>query len=132
MGRSIVVVEDESILRRLIARNLEARGHTVRQAGTAAEGVGVLLRRPPDLLLLDINLPDGSGWDVLREMERHGIEVPTVVMSASRISPSLLDEFRPLACLPKPFALDSLLELVRGDFLPVARRTAALCPRQRV
>ncbi len=132
MGRSVLVVEDEPLLRRLIVRNLEARGHTVRQAGTTAEAADALLAQPTDLLLLDINLPDGSGWDVLRELGRHGIELPTIVMSASRVTPSLLQEFRPVACLPKPFALDALLELVQGESWPVAGGARVVRPRQRV
>ncbi len=132
MRRSIVVVEDDPTLRRLIVRNLEARGHTVREAWSVTEGMATFLGQPADLLLLDINLTDGSGWDLLRELRQHGIEVPTVVMSASRISRSLLEEFRPMACLPKPFALDTLLELVRGASRPVVGRAGGLCPRQRV
>jgi DNA-binding response OmpR family regulator len=68
----------------------------------------------PDLLLLDINLPDQTGWDVLRELKRHGKEVPTIVVSAVRVSQSRLNEFHPLAYLPKPFPIEALLRLVLG------------------
>ena len=69
----------------------------------------------PDLLLLDINLPDRTGWEVLRELKRRGRKVPTIVLSAVRVSQSRMDEFRPLAFLPKLFPIDALLRLVLGE-----------------
>jgi DNA-binding response OmpR family regulator len=110
--RHILLVEDEARLRQVIARNLVARGHVVRAVPTATEAVAAILAEQPDLLLLDLNLPDRSGWDVLREVRALGIEVPTVIVSAVRATPSRLAEFRPLAYLPKPFPLEALLRLV--------------------
>jgi CheY-like chemotaxis protein len=112
--RRVLIVEDEAMLRRVIARNLASRGYLVREAGTAAEALGAVVAECPDLLLLDINLPDRSGWDVLREIQARGLAVPTVVVSAVRASPGRLAEFRPLAYLPKPFPLDALLRLVEA------------------
>jgi DNA-binding response OmpR family regulator len=111
---NILIVEDEATFRRIIAHNLKVRGHQIREAETAAEALSQLVQEEPDLLLLDINLPDQSGWDVLRELRRRGMDVPTIVVSAVRVSPNRLAEFRPLAYLPKPFPLDALLRLV-GD-----------------
>ena len=119
MYHDVLVVEDEPTLRRIIARNLAGRGHYVREAGTAAEAVTALLAAPPDLLLLDLNLPDCTGWDVLRKLRAHGLTVPTVVISAVRVSQQRLAEFRPLAYLPKPFPLEALLRVVAGG-QPVA------------
>jgi DNA-binding response OmpR family regulator len=64
--------------------------------------------------LLHINLPDQTGWEVLRELKRRGSAVPTIIISAVRVNQSRLDEFHPLAYLPKPFPLDALLRLVLG------------------
>jgi DNA-binding response OmpR family regulator len=108
----VLVVEDEATLRRVVVRNLTARGLAVREAETAAEALRAVADERPDLLLLDLNLPDRSGWDVLRELRRQGIELPTIVVSAVRCGPERLGEFRPLAYLPKPFPLDALLRLV--------------------
>jgi DNA-binding response OmpR family regulator len=109
---TILVVEDEATLRQVITRNLEARGHAVLGAETAGEALSRLSTAKPDLMLLDINLPDRSGWDVLRELREQGTQVPTVIVSAVRVSPARLDEFRPVGYLPKPFPLDALLRLV--------------------
>jgi len=115
MYHKVVLVEDAEALRRVIALNLARQGHRVREAGTAAEAIAEVLDDRPDLLLLDINLPDRSGWDVLRELRTLGIEVPTIVISSVRVGPTRLAEFRPLAYLPKPFPLESLLRLAAGD-----------------
>src|SRR5690242_10949653 len=114
MYRRILVIEDEAILRRVIVRNLTSRGLTAYEAGSAAEGVAVALAERPDLVLLDINLPDRTGWDVLRELRERGVALPTVIVSAVRVSQGRLEEFRPLAYLPKPFPLEALLRIVDG------------------
>ncbi len=115
MYRNIVVVEDAAALRHVIALNLNRLGCRVREATSAAEGVAELRQEQPDLLLLDIFLPDRSGWDVLRELRQSGIEVPTIILSAARVTQSRMAEFHPLAYLPKPFPLDALLRLVDGS-----------------
>ncbi|MBV9357536.1 MAG: response regulator [Chloroflexi bacterium] len=117
----VLIVEDEALLRRIVARNLASRGLEVRETDSAEAAVRAIADERPDLLLLDINLPDRTGWDVLRELNRQASGVPTIVMSAVRARPSRLDEFRPLAYLPKPFPLESLLRLVLE---PAAEPTA--------
>jgi DNA-binding response OmpR family regulator len=108
----ILVVEDDSTLRSVIVRNLEVRGHVVLEAETATEAAVQATNEDPDLILLDINLPDMSGWNVLRELRQAGKEIPTIVISAVRVMPDRLAEFKPLAYLPKPFPLDALLRVV--------------------
>jgi DNA-binding response OmpR family regulator len=110
--RRVLIVEDEATLRRIVARNLTGRGLAVREADTAEAAVGAVAQERPDLILLDINLPDRTGWDVLRELRRRETEVPTIVISAVRANPSRLAEFHPLAYLPKPFPIEALLRLV--------------------
>ena len=118
--RRVLLVEDEAALRRVIARNLTGRGLEVSEAATVAQALQALSSELPDLILLDINLPDHSGWDVLRDLQRRSVNVPTIVVSAIRVSQSRLDEFHPMAYLPKPFPIDALLRLVLGS--PVAQR----------
>ncbi len=110
--RRVLIVEDETLLRRVIAQNLVSRGLIVREADSAGAAIEAVTAERPDLLLLDINLPDRTGWEVLRELNRRGIELPTIVMSAVRVQPARLAEFHPIAYLPKPFPLESLLRLV--------------------
>jgi CheY-like chemotaxis protein len=120
MYRRILIVEDEVPLRRVIVLNLAARGQSVDEAGTANEAMAQLASKRFDLMLLDICLPDRTGWDVLRELRDLGIVIPTVVVSAVRVSASRLREFQPLGYLPKPFPLDALLRIVGGEPAPLA------------
>lgn len=110
--RRILVVEDEALLRRVIARNLRGRGCEVCEAGLATEAIALAAYETPDLMLLDINLPDRTGWDVLRVLRQQGLTIPTIIVSAMRVSQGRLDEFHPLAYLPKPFPLEALLRIV--------------------
>jgi DNA-binding response OmpR family regulator len=122
-ARRVLLVEDEPTLRTVIARNLVSRGLDVQEAGTAREAVEMATTARPDLLLLDINLPDQTGWDVLRELRRRDSEVPTIILSAVRVSHTRLEEFHPIAYLPKPFPIEALLRLVfqpQGAVAPVA------------
>jgi DNA-binding response OmpR family regulator len=75
--RRVLIVEDEEPLRRLIRRNLTARGSDVSEAATAVEGIEAAISGRPDLILLDLNLPDRSGWDVLR-----ALRIPAEAISA--------------------------------------------------
>ncbi|MEZ4503470.1 MAG: response regulator [Dehalococcoidia bacterium] len=115
MHRRVLLVEDEQPLCQVIARNLSARGHEVVIAGTAEVALSELAAREFDLMLLDIDLPDRSGWEVVRELRTEGRSVPFVVVSAVRVSPEQIAEFQPLAYLPKPFPLDALLRLAAGE-----------------
>jgi CheY-like chemotaxis protein len=121
-GARILVVEDDEMLRELILRNLERRGHEVRVAEDAHTALAHLRTDPFDLILLDICLPDETGWEVLRTAQKEGklspVELngnagrlPVVVLSAVRVSPGRLQEFHPLAYLPKPFPMDAVLRL---------------------
>jgi len=122
VGARILLVEDDAVLRYLIERNLLARQHTVFVAEDAGGALAQLCMRTFDLIVLDINLPDQTGWEVLRTALREGYLhmrqidgdhplLPVVVLSAVRVSPFRLAEFRPLAYLPKPFPMDALLRL---------------------
>ena len=113
MTARVLVVEDEDSLRRTIVRNLEQRGYEVREARTVAWAADACAAESPDVLVLDINLPDGSGWDVLRQLAARGVPRPPVVaMSAAPPTRKRLDEFGPITFLAKPFPIDALLRAV--------------------
>lgn len=113
MAGSILVVEDDPTLAHAIARNLSARGYTARSATTVAEAMAAVREEAPALALLDIDLPDGSGWEVLRSLRAHGhTAVPTIVMSALRPNARLCVELHAEGVLEKPFPMESLLRKV--------------------
>jgi DNA-binding response OmpR family regulator len=106
----ILMVEDEPHVRNALQRALAAHGHGVAACGTAADALSALRQRPFDLLILDVNLPDRSGWAVLRQ-QANGALPPAIVMSAVAPHSARAREFRPYAVLIKPFPIGSLLRL---------------------
>ncbi len=121
-GARILLIEDDAVLGELVRRNLQVRDHDVSIAVDAESALAYLRATPFDLIILDINLPDRTGWDVLRTAQLEGClrpqeidgderKLPVVVLSAVRVSPSRLAEFHPLAYLPKPFPIEALLRL---------------------
>lgn len=115
--RRVLVVEDDDSLRELVTRNLSARGHTVRQAPDAASALEALRQEAPEVLVLDINLPDATGWDILRAA-RLSPATAVIMLTAVPVSPKRLQEFRPVAYLPKPFPLEALMRLVERSGRP--------------
>ncbi|HLZ57943.1 MAG TPA: response regulator [Ktedonosporobacter sp.] len=120
VGARILLVEDDGVLCDLVRRNLQARYHEVYVALDAQTALAALRTTPFDLVLLDINLPDQTGWEILRIAQQEASlhlqtfdgdrrALPVVVLSAVRVSPRRLTEFHPLAYLPKPFPMDALL-----------------------
>ena len=112
--RRVLLVEDDESLCRVVARNLEARGIAVRCVQSVGAALREIAAARPDLIVLDINLPDRPGWELCRALAARGIKLPTVIVSAVRVTPERIAEFGPVAYLPKPFPLEALLRLVVG------------------
>ena len=119
-----IVIEDEPQIRRFVRAALEAEGWQVHEAGTVQRGLAEAGTRKPDLLILDLGLPDGNGMDLIRDV-RGWSGVPIVVLSART------DEADKIAALDagaddyltKPFGVGELLARVRAN---VRRPRAAL------
>jgi signal transduction histidine kinase len=78
-GRTILVVEDHEDTRRVLARALRRRGYGVTLASSVAEACDQFFDHPTDLMICDIGLPDGSGWDVVRRVrEKSGVKAIAV------------------------------------------------------
>jgi CheY-like chemotaxis protein len=65
---NILIIEDEISIQKVMKANLEANGHTVLIAGNGEEGIQSMRDTVPDIVLLDLLMPEMSGWDVLRTM----------------------------------------------------------------
>jgi two-component system KDP operon response regulator KdpE len=110
---TVLIVEDDATLTHALARNLTARGNTALSAESVAAALAALQAHTPDLVLLDIDLPDGSGWEVVRVLREDGhSEVPVIVLSALRPNARLVAETGCVGMLEKPFPMDSLLRLI--------------------
>ena len=77
-----LLVEDDTVLRGVVQRSLEQAGHRVDLAITAAEARHLWRVQPVDAVLLDLNLPDGSGLSVLRDARGRGDRTPVLVLTA--------------------------------------------------
>ena len=77
----ILIVEDTEAVRSAIRRALTARGHEIIEAATAAEG-RMQATEAVDAIVLDVNLPDGSGFDVCRTLRETGVRTPILMLTA--------------------------------------------------
>ena len=85
-GPVVLIVDDDPRLREYIRVNLEMEGYSVREAGNAEEGLRVLEESTPDLVLLDVMMPDVDGWEMLRRVqERHGVGAIPVIMFSGQV-----------------------------------------------
>jgi len=112
--QAVLIVEDDESLRRLVSRHLRGQGFLVEEAASAEAAERALatgLR--PGLVILDLNLPGDTGWDLLRgpAMSAAG-SPPVVITSATTVSPRRLAEFGCAGYLPKPFPMDTLVATV--------------------
>jgi two-component system KDP operon response regulator KdpE len=80
MKPTALIIDDEQQIRRLLHACLEANDYRVLEAGTGAEGIAEAAQRAPDVIILDLGLPDMDGVDVLRQI-RQWSRVPVVVLS---------------------------------------------------
>jgi len=111
-----VLIEDEPHIRRFVRSALEAEGWQVFEADTAKQGLTEAGTRKPDLLVLDLGLPDGDGLDVLRDV-RGWSAVPIIVLSARSHEADKIAALDAGAddYLTKPFGVGELLARVRAN-----------------
>ena len=111
----IMVVEDDAPVRRLITASLSAEDYTVVAAGTAAEAVQLAATQNPDIILLDLGLPDGDGVEVIEKV-RLWTETPIIVISARDEDTDKIEALDAGAddYLTKPFSVAELLARLRS------------------
>ena len=117
---SVVIIEDEQRIRELVARVLADRGHDVESTATAMEGLQAVVRISPELVILDMGLPDLDGAELLK-MIRAVSDVPIIVATARTEDRDVIRTLDAGAddYLTKPFSVDQLEARVRA----VLRRT---------
>lgn len=112
---TILIIEDDPPIRRFLRSALEAEGMTVQDADTGRRGLTVAAARRPDLIILDLGLPDMEGLDVIREL-RAWARIPILILSAHSRE---LEKVAALDAgaddyLTKPFGVPELLARVRA------------------
>jgi len=114
-GTSVVlIVDDDPRLREYVRVNLEMEGYSVREAGSAEEGLQVLEESTPDLVLLDVMMPNVDGWEMLqRVQERHGVGAIPVIMFSGKVDETAAAEAESRgaqAFIGKPFNPQELID----------------------
>lgn len=82
MGTRVLIVDDEKIVRWTLAQALEEAGSSTDSAATAAEALAKVTRELPDLVLLDYQLPDRNGLELLADLRKLAPRLPVVMLTA--------------------------------------------------
>jgi DNA-binding response OmpR family regulator len=124
----ILIIDDEADLRRGLVDNLRFEGYSTAEAADGAAGLSLILSGNSDLILLDVMMPNMSGYDVCREARSKGIRTPIIMLTAKgdEIDRVLGLELGADDYITKPFSLRELLARVKA----VLRRTQNDHPEQ--
>lgn len=125
----VLIVEDEKQIRRFVRVALEAEGCQVAEAETMAQGLIEAGSRKPDLLVLDLGLPDGNGIDLIHDL-RGWSDVPVLILSARSQETDKIDALDAGAddYLTKPFSVGELQARVRALLRRRSRSGEAASP----
>ncbi len=127
--KRVLVVEDDKAIARLLVDNLQLDGFAVELCETGREALNALARFAPDLVLLDLMLPEGfDGLELCRSLSRRPTPIPVIILTARSDKE---DRIRGLTMgaddyVVKPFALDELLARIRAVLRRVRQRPESL------
>jgi DNA-binding response OmpR family regulator len=124
----VLVVEDSREIAEGLQQYLQEEGHAVVLATKAAHALALAAGTPPDLVVLDLGLPDRDGTEVVAELRRRGLMMPVLILSARGTEADKLEGFRLGAddYVTKPFSIREVLARVAV----LLRRSAAAGPAQ--
>ncbi len=123
-GPLILVIEDEQPIRRFLRASLTAEGYRVDEAESGQQGLRLAAQHPPDLVILDLGLPDIDGQEVLRSL-REWLKAPVVVLSARGQESQKVEalDYGADDYVTKPFGVAELLARLRAALRHVAGGT---------
>lgn len=116
MGERVLVIEDEALVRDLVVLNLKHAGYDVVSAATFADGKAALAKPGVELAIVDVMLPGGEGFQLVREARDEGVRCPILMLTARS---EVQARVRGLDCgaddyLTKPFDVQELMARVRS------------------
>jgi len=114
-GVKILVVDDEPPIRKLLRMGLGAQGYAITEAGNGKFALEALAAERPDLILLDLGLPDISGHDLLMRWRDEGLDLPVVVLSSRTDEAGIVKALELGAddYVTKPFGMNELAARIR-------------------
>jgi excisionase family DNA binding protein len=117
-GPRVLIVDDDAGLRGFVRASLELDGYSVREAGSAEEGLAALEEEAPDLILLDVMMPRMDGWEMLQRMqERHGVGAIPVLMFSGKVDDQAASDVASRGAqgfIGKPFDPQQLIESAKS------------------
>ena len=108
----ILIVDDDPAILSTVADILEFEGYPVERAANGAEGLAVVERVRPALVLLDMRMPVIDGWGFARVLQERGVQLPILVMTAAQDARRWAQEIGAQGFIAKPFDLSDLLSAV--------------------
>ena len=115
---TILIIDDEEIIRVLLRSALEAEGYEVTEAANGREGLELYRQRPTDLVITDIVMPELNGLDMLLELTHEFLHAKVIAISGAGEEKNVLDVAKLLGArqtFQKPFSIPHLLDAVRYE-----------------
>lgn len=112
----ILIIDDDNHLRESLAEVLEMEGYATLEAGNAKSGIASAKKNVPDVVIMDIQLPDSSGFQICQELRRHSKEFVLIMMTGRFLSAEEKTQGLSLGAdeyLTKPFDLQELSIRIR-------------------
>jgi len=113
MSKTILLADDDASVQTMIRRVLESEHYRVLLASTGREAASQFLNGPPDLVLLDLNMPDKDGWEAWHIMDALHPFVPVIVITARPNQYERAKKLRIEALMEKPLDLPLLLRTIK-------------------
>ena len=115
--KTLLIVDDDADLRGAVAEQLESEGFATLEASTAGDGVTAALEQKPDLVLLDVDLPDMDGREACRQMRRNGVVAPIIMLTAAAADEDTVQGLEAGAddYVTKPYKFVVLLARIRAQ-----------------
>jgi CheY-like chemotaxis protein len=108
----VLVVDDDPTILATVSEILDLEGFSVVTATNGAEALAAVAEYKPSLVLLDMRMPVLDGWGFMREVEKRGLDIIVVVMTAAADARRWAREIGAHGVLAKPFELDELVSAV--------------------
>lgn len=128
--QTVLIVEDDESLMLGLEENLSVAGYRVLTAVTGASGLSLAVERKPDLILLDLTLPDMGGYEVCRVLREKRVTTPVIMLTARKDEADKLKGFETGAddYVTKPFSVKELLARVKAVMARAERKPEVTAP----
>jgi CheY-like chemotaxis protein len=128
----LLIIDDEADIRLLVMMLLESAGHTVAAAGNGTDGLAYLAAHGADCVLLDINMPAMTSWEVCRRIKTDPMtaHIPVIIQTVrgAQQESAELESAKPDGFLSKPFGKSELISAIDNVLAKAGNRVTAISP----